>query len=116
MEVKKVRERLAERGYKLVLTDTAKEFIITRSCKDLDFGARPLRRAIEQRIEDPLSEDLLKGEFQGMDTVVVDGVQDDEGKIRRLVLRGEITEPAEEEPQAVGAGDGGEEPSASGKS
>ena len=30
-----------------------------------DFGARPLRRAIENYIEDPLSEELLKGEFQG---------------------------------------------------
>jgi ATP-dependent Clp protease ATP-binding subunit ClpC len=109
MEVSKVRERLKERGYKLMLTDSAKEFIINKSCKDLDFGARPLRRAIEQRVEDPLSEDLLKGEFRGMDTIVVDGVQDDEGKIRRLVMRGEVTAAAEVE--AVAAGEGGEEAS-----
>jgi ATP-dependent Clp protease ATP-binding subunit ClpC len=117
MEVSKVRERLMERGFKLVLTDLAKEFIINKSCKDLDFGARPLRRAIEQRIEDPLSEDLLKGEFRGMNTIVVDGVQDDEGKIRRLVMRGEVTEePAEEEEaEAVAAGEGGDEASAGGE-
>ena len=112
----KVRERLSERGFKLVLTDSAKELIITKSCKELDFGARPLRRAIEQRIEDPLLEDLLKGEFQGMDTIVVDGVVDDEGKIRRLILRGEIRdEPVEEEPapaEAVGAAEGADEGSA----
>jgi ATP-dependent Clp protease ATP-binding subunit ClpC len=115
LEVSKVRERLEERGYKLALTDSAKEFIINKSCKDLDFGARPLRRAIEQRIEDPLSEDLLKGEFRGMDTIVVDGVADDEGKIRRLTMRGEVTEPAEEEAQAVGAAGDAEEPSSGGE-
>ena len=71
-----------------------------------------MRRAIEQRIEDPLSEDLLKGEFQGMDTIVVDAVADDEGKLRRLMMRGEIRdEPAEEEQEAeaVGAAEGGDE-------
>jgi ATP-dependent Clp protease ATP-binding subunit ClpC len=114
MEVSKVRERLADRGFKLVLTDLAKEFIINKSCKDLDFGARPLRRAIEQRIEDPLSEDLLKGEFRGMNTIVVDGVQDDEGKIRRLVMRGEVTEEPAEEVEAVAAGESSEEASAGG--
>ena len=36
---------------------------------NLDFGARPLRRAIENFVEDPLSEELLKGEFQGKDTI-----------------------------------------------
>jgi ATP-dependent Clp protease ATP-binding subunit ClpC len=119
LEVMKVRERLSERGFKLVLTDTAKEFVIGKSCKELDFGARPLRRAIEQRIEDPLSEDLLKGEFQGMDTIVVDAVADDEGKLRRLMMRGEIRdEPAEEEQEAeaVGAAEGGDEASASSES
>jgi len=119
LEVSKVRERLGERGFKLVLTETAKEFIIGKSCKELDFGARPLRRAIEQRIEDPLSEDLLKGEFQGMDTIVVDGVVDDGGKLRRLTLHGEIRdEPAEEEQEAeaVGAAEGGDEASAGGES
>ncbi len=112
LEVMKVRERLSERGFELVLTDEAKEFVIGKSCKELDFGARPLRRAIEQRIEDPLSEDLLKGEFQGMDTIVVDAVADDEGKLRRLMMRGEIRdEPAEEEQEAeaIGAAEGGDE-------
>ena len=68
MELSKVRERLAERGLKLVLTDEAKNFLIKKG-SNLDFGARPLRRAIENFVEDPLSEELLKGEFQGMDTI-----------------------------------------------
>ena len=64
MELSKVRERLAERGLKLVLTAEAKTFLVKKG-SNLDFGARPLRRAIENFVEDPLSEELLKGEFTG---------------------------------------------------
>ena len=64
IELGKVRERLGERGLKLILTDEAKKFLIKKG-SDVDFGARPLRRAIENFVEDPLSEELLKGEFQG---------------------------------------------------
>jgi ATP-dependent Clp protease ATP-binding subunit ClpC len=70
IELEKVRERLLERGLALNLSDDAKEFIIERGT-NLEFGARPLRRAIENYIEDPLSEELLKGEFQGKDAVTV---------------------------------------------
>ena len=72
-ELSKVRERLLDRGLSLELRDEAKEFLIRRGT-DLDYGARPLRRAIEQRIEDPLSEELLRGTFEGMDTIVVKGI------------------------------------------
>ena len=71
LELGKVRERLAERGLALVLTDEAKKFLIKKG-SNLDFGARPLRRAIENFVEDPLSEELLKGEFQGKDTITVE--------------------------------------------
>ncbi len=109
LELAKVRERLVERGYNLVLTDAAKELIIKRSHqsdKGQDFGARPLRRAIENSIEDPLSEELLKGEFQGQDTITVDAIANDEGKLTRLDFKGSLQEPEAEE--AVGAGSSGE--------
>ncbi len=91
IELSKVRKRLAERGLKLILTDEAKEFII-RKGSNLDFGARPLRREIEQRVEDPLSEELLKGEFEGKDTIVVDVKKDDEGKVKHLTFIGKVGE------------------------
>ncbi|MFM9065844.1 MAG: ATP-dependent Clp protease ATP-binding subunit [Planctomycetota bacterium] len=100
LELGKVKERLLERGLTLILTDDAKEFLI-RKGSDLDYGARPLRRAIEQFIEDPLSEELLKGEFTGQDTVKVDAIKDDEGKLRRLDFKGTRKAPA---PEAVAAG------------
>jgi ATP-dependent Clp protease ATP-binding subunit ClpC len=106
LELAKVRERLEERGLHLELTEAAKEFLIKKGT-DLDYGARPLRRAIENRIEDPLSEELLRGTFQGMDTIVVDGIKNDEDKVIRLDFRPEKrqADPPKEEPVAAGAGD-----------
>ena len=101
MEMIQVRKRLSERNLALELTDGAKELLIKVACKDLEFGARPLRRAIENRVEDPLAEELLKGTFQGQNKIVVDAIRDDEGKVRRLEFRGEKVETAEAEP--VGA-------------
>jgi len=63
IEVGEVLKRLAERNLDLVLTDEAKEFI-AQVGTDEEYGARPLRRAVQQYLEDPLSELLLKGEFE----------------------------------------------------
>ncbi len=76
-ELAKVRHRLMERGLNLELTEIAKEFLVKKG-SNLDYGARPLRRALEQRIEDPLSEELLRGAFVGFDTIVVTGVLENE--------------------------------------
>lgn len=100
MELKKVRTRLKEHGLKLVLTDEAKKFLIKKG-SNLDFGARPLRRAIENFVEDPLSEELLKGEFQGKDTITV-RVKEVGGR-KQLYFDGTVGESAEPSPQAVAA-------------
>ena len=101
LELAKVRKRLEERGYALELTEDSKSFLI-RKGTDLDYGARPLRRAIENYVEDPLSEEILRGEFQGMDTIIVDGFKNEKGKVVRLELRGEKRQP-EETVEPVGA-------------
>ncbi|MEX2316994.1 MAG: ATP-dependent Clp protease ATP-binding subunit, partial [Pirellulales bacterium] len=71
LELGKVRKRLLEKGLVIELTDEAKEFLIKKG-SNTDFGARPLRRAIETFIEDPLAEELLKGEFAGKDLIKVE--------------------------------------------
>jgi ATP-dependent Clp protease ATP-binding subunit ClpC len=117
IELSKVRNRLADRGLKLILTDAAKEFVIKKG-SNLDFGARPLRREIEQRVEDPLSEELLKGEFQGKDTITVDVKQDDEGKAKHLTFVGSVGEPelvAAGAPAASGENPDDEQPEPAGK-
>ena len=88
IELAKVRERLLERGLKLELTDESKQFLIKKG-SDTDFGARPLRRALENYIEDPVSEELLKGEFKGKDTIQVD-CKEVAGK-KQLVFKGVVT-------------------------
>ena len=102
MELSKVRERLGERGLKLVLTPEAKTFLIKKG-SNLDFGARPLRRAIENFVEDPLSEELLKGEFKGMDTIHIE-VKEVADK-KQLHFHG-TTGETPSDPQPVGAGSG----------
>jgi ATP-dependent Clp protease ATP-binding subunit ClpC len=81
IELSKVRGRLMDRGLELVLTDEAKEFLIDKGFNP-DYGARPLRRAIENYIEDPLSEEILRGSFKDKDllTVCLEG----EGEARKL--------------------------------
>jgi ATP-dependent Clp protease ATP-binding subunit ClpC len=102
-ELFKVRERLMDRGYELTLTDSAKEFIIKQGASNMDYGARPLRRAIEQRVEDPLAEEILRGAFEGMNTIVVDAIKGEGEKLTQLVFRGEKRTPVEE-PEAIASG------------
>jgi len=75
-ELAKVFKRLIEHGLKLELSERAKEFLIDKGYNP-EFGARPLRRAIEHYIEDPLSESLLEERFKGKNLIKID-VQDEE--------------------------------------
>ncbi len=79
IELAKVRGRLRDRGLELNLTDESKEFIVKKGT-NTEYGARPLRRAIENLVEDPLAETLLRGIFKGKDTVSVrlEGEGDDQ--------------------------------------
>jgi len=64
-------QQLAEKEIKLEVTDAARDFLGEKGYDEV-FGARPLRRAIQDMVEDKLSEDLLHGKFQPGDTAVVD--------------------------------------------
>ncbi|RLS64408.1 MAG: ATP-dependent Clp protease ATP-binding subunit [Planctomycetota bacterium] len=88
IELSKVRERLEDRGLKLELTEEAKNFLIKKG-SDTDFGARPLRRALENYTDAPVSEELLKGEFEGKDTIMVDCIEVADKK--QLVFKGIVT-------------------------
>ncbi len=67
----RVTDQLSSQGLDLVLSEAAKSFLATTGY-DPELGARPLRRAIQQRLEDPLSEKVLLGEFDAGATIVVD--------------------------------------------
>jgi ATP-dependent Clp protease ATP-binding subunit ClpC len=59
-----VARRLAERGISFTLTDAAREFLANKGYEP-SLGARPLRRAIQKYLEDPLAEEILRGQFAG---------------------------------------------------
>lgn len=89
LELDKVAVRLEDHDLVLESTTSALE-LLAELGYDPDMGARPLRRVIQQRVEDPLSDALLSGEFVDGDTIIVDAEDDDE-----IVLR----EATEEEPE-----------------
>jgi ATP-dependent Clp protease ATP-binding subunit ClpC len=62
------KNQLVPKRISIILTEEAKELLIEKGTS-LDFGARPLRRAIEHFLEDPLSEDLLRGSFVGKNLI-----------------------------------------------
>ncbi len=71
IEVRKVEDRLKKQSVSLQLTPAAKHFLIDVGF-DEKFGARPLRRAIEKHLEDPLAEEILRGRFKEGRALTVD--------------------------------------------
>ena len=96
--VLELRDRLIANGMSIELTEAAKD-LIAKDGTDPVYGARPLRRTIQSMIEDPLSEELLSGQWAAGDIVAVD--VDAEGK--KLVFTkttGVIPEPRKKETMA----------------
>jgi ATP-dependent Clp protease ATP-binding subunit ClpC len=71
LQMKEIRDRLREHGLFIELTEAARQWL-ARQGYDVQFGARPLRRALQRHVESPLSVKMLKGEFKVGDTILVD--------------------------------------------
>jgi ATP-dependent Clp protease ATP-binding subunit ClpC len=72
--VAQLNTNLADRRLSIALTPEVADWIIEATCKDRSYGARPLRRAIQRYIEDPLSEELIRGHLTGGEVeVYLDG-------------------------------------------
>ncbi len=84
IEFAKVVKRMAEQGIHLSLSEDGVELLLKEGF-DPKFGARPVRRAIERLVEDPLGETILRGEFGPGSTLVVD--TEGEPKSKRIVFR-----------------------------
>ncbi len=74
--VYEVANRLAEKGISFTLTDKAKEFLTTKGY-DPEYGARQLKRALQKYLEDPLAEEILKGQFAGDCNFMIDAGVDE---------------------------------------
>jgi ATP-dependent Clp protease ATP-binding subunit ClpB len=88
LQLRRLRERLAGRGLQLELTDAAKE-VLAEAGWDPTYGARPLKRAIQRLVENPLALRLLDGEFAEGDTVRVDAI---DGEL--VFAKAKLAEPA----------------------
>ena len=84
IEIRGITGRLAERHMPLEISEAAKDFLIDQGY-DEKFGARPLRRAVEQHLEDPLAESLLRGDLKEGEVVQVDVA--DDGKVLTFVQK-----------------------------
>ncbi len=71
LELEKLFKRIGELGYHATMTEKAKDFIVDKGY-DEKFGARPLKRAIQKHIEDPLAEEIIKANLHEGDIIVLD--------------------------------------------
>jgi ATP-dependent Clp protease ATP-binding subunit ClpC len=90
LEVNKVLARLKAKEVDIELNETAKEFLIEKGYDPM-YGARPMRRAVERHVEDPLAEELLRGNVKAGDTVLVAAA---DGKVTFNVVEPTAKAPA----------------------
>ena len=76
VQLREVHDRLAEKQLRLELSAEARELLIDKGT-NLDFGARPLRRAVDRLLEDPMSEQILRGDFRGKELIRVSVVAEE---------------------------------------
>jgi ATP-dependent Clp protease ATP-binding subunit ClpC len=91
--LKSVFNRIYTLGYNVELTEKAKDFLSEKGY-DPQYGARPLNRAIQKYLEDPVAEEILKGEVQQGDTIVAD--YDGTSETLKLTVKKKKVEKAEE--------------------
>jgi ATP-dependent Clp protease ATP-binding subunit ClpC len=91
LEIKKVCDRIKAKEIHLVLDDKAKELLIEKGY-DPQYGARPMRRAVERYLEDPMAEEILRGTIKAGDTATVSA---ENGKLTFHVPESQKEEPAE---------------------
>jgi ATP-dependent Clp protease ATP-binding subunit ClpC len=94
----RIRESMAERELQLELTESAKDLLVDKGW-DPAMGARPLRRAIQRYIEDPLADFVLREQLEPGATVVVDPDADIEGEVKLSI----VNPKKQKTPVAVGA-------------
>ena len=70
MLVARLNDNLVDRALQVSLTEEVVDWIIEQTCRDRSYGARPLRRAIQRYVEDPLSEELIRGQLEAGDIEV----------------------------------------------
>jgi len=71
LQIEQINKTMMRHGLEIRLTDEAKSWIVAKTCADRSYGARPLRRALQKYVEDPLSEALIQGHLQAASLIEV---------------------------------------------
>jgi ATP-dependent Clp protease ATP-binding subunit ClpC len=94
IELKGLYDRVISMGYRIELTSEAKDFVIERGY-DIQFGARPLKRAIQKYLEDPMAEAIIKSSVHEGDTLSIDFDTENQEiniKIKPLEIKDNVAE------------------------
>jgi ATP-dependent Clp protease ATP-binding subunit ClpC len=71
LQLDQINKTMGRHALEVRMTDTAKRWIVDKTCADRSYGARPLRRALQKHVEDPLSEALIQGHLEGASIIEV---------------------------------------------
>ncbi len=71
LQIEQINKTMTRHDLEVRLTDEAKQWIVEKTCADRSYGARPLRRALQKYVEDPLSEALIQGQLAGASLIEV---------------------------------------------
>jgi ATP-dependent Clp protease ATP-binding subunit ClpC len=100
IELRDLMKNIKDSKMTIHLEDSAKDFIVTKGY-DQKYGARPLRRAIQKYVEDPLAEEILRGTFKEGSVIIVKHVENTE----ELIFVGEEIEPPQKEKEITDTGE-----------
>jgi ATP-dependent Clp protease ATP-binding subunit ClpC len=71
MQIDQINKTMGRHGLEVRVSEEAKRWIVDKTCADRSYGARPLRRALQKHVEDPLSEALIQGHLEGASVIEV---------------------------------------------
>ena len=107
LELSKLFGRIESLGYSISLTDAAKDFLVDKGY-DEQFGARPLRRALQKYLEDPLAEEIISAQLTEGDKIEGDAMEGQEDLAIRII-KGSEKPKKKRKPAAKAAGDKGDD-------
>ena len=84
LELRKLYNRIEDLGYSISLTDAAKDFLVDKGY-DEQFGARPLRRALQKYLEDPLAEEIISAQLTEGDKIEGDAMEGQKDLAIRII-------------------------------
>ena len=96
IELRGLYQRIANLGYELNITEEAKDFIATKGY-DVQFGARPLKRAIQKYLEDEMAEMIIRASVNGGDTIIVDFDKEEQKIISSVKKKEAVLEAGSQE-------------------